>query len=537
MTDSTGVLIVGGGPVGLTLAVDLGRRGVPCTLIDKREAPGMLPKMERCNARTMEHFRRLGIVDRVRAAGYASHLPMDVFIVNKLTDEEPILLHPYPSIDELKRLALDVNDGSQPLEPYQLISQYTLEPLLKSVAEEIECVDVRFGHELVGFEQSETFVRATIRDLDGREEVLEVPYLVGCDGGSSMVRKSLGFRLEGEANILEMYQALFRCDDLFERIPIGKGRHYHVADDRATFLIVQDDCRHFSLHAIVDRPEEMEEIFEHIVDMPIEYETLFIGPWTQRLMLADGYQKGRVFIAGDAAHLVIPTGGLGMNTGAGDAMDLSWKLAGVLQGWGGQGLLDSYELERRPIGARNVDASTQASIGRRTWRAAYDPAITEDSPEGERARRHLAEVADREQRKSNDLYGIELGYRYECSPLVLHEDGPWHEDGFDYTPSARPGSRLPHVWLPDGSAVQDRLGLGYSLVTQGGDEAGVERMRDAFAKVGAPFDVLEIDSDAARKVYEAEHVLVRPDLHVVWRGDRMPTDAEEIARVVTGNRV
>ena len=529
-----GVLIVGGGPVGLTLAVDLGRRGVRCTLIDKREAPGMLPKMERCNARTMEHFRRLGIVERVRERGYDSDLPMDVFIVNKLT-EEPILHHPYPSINELKERARNVNDGSEPLEPYQLISQYTLEPLLKEVAEELESVDVRFGHELIGFEEIGDEVRATIRDIEGNESELTVPYLVGCDGGASIVRKALGFRLEGEANILELYQALFHCDDLFDRIPIGKGRHYHVADDRATFLIVQDDCKHFSLHAIVDRPEEMEEIFERIVDMPMEYETLFIGPWTQRLMLADGYQKGRVLIAGDAAHLVIPTGGLGMNTGAGDAIDLSWKLAGTLQGWGGPALLASYEEERRAIGARNVDASTQASIGRRTWRAAYDPAITEHSPEGEAARAKLAAIADREQRKSNDLFGIEMGYRYETSPLVIHEEGPWHQDGFEYVPCARPGSRLPHVWLPDGSALQDRLGFGYSLVTQPGDEAGAERFRTAFGRVGAPFEVVEIDSDAARDVYEAEHVLVRPDLHVVWRGDRIPDDVEGIVLVATGH--
>lgn len=530
------VLIVGGGPVGLTLAVDLGRRGIRCTLIDKRAAPGMLPKMERCNARTMEHFRRLGISERVRAAGYASDLPMDVFIVNRLT-EEPILHHPYPSIDELKERARSVNDGSEPLEPYQLISQYTLEPLLKSVAEELEGVDVRFGYELVGFEQIGEAVRATIRDSEGREEVLTVPYLVGCDGGASFVRKSLGFTLEGESNILELHQALFRCDDLFERIPIGKGRHYHVADDRATFLIVQDDCRHFSLHAIVDRPEEMEEIFERIVDMPIEYETLFIGPWTQRLMLSDGYQRGRVFIAGDAAHLVIPTGGLGMNTGAGDAIDLSWKLAGTIEGWGGPALLESYEVERRPIGARNVDASTQASIGRRTWRAAYDPAITEDSPAGEQARKHLAEVADREQRKSNDLYGIEMGYRYETSPLVMREDGPWHEDGFCYSPCARPGSRLPHVWLPDGSALHDALGLGYNLITQDASAPGISELEAAFGRVGAPLEVVVIDSDAAREVYGAEQVLVRPDLHVVWRGDALPEDLDEVVLVATGHRV
>jgi 2-polyprenyl-6-methoxyphenol hydroxylase-like FAD-dependent oxidoreductase len=527
------ILIVGGGPVGLTLAVDLGQRGVACTLIEQRAAPGFLPKMERCNARTMEHFRRLGIAEEIRAAGYASDLPMDVFIVTTLTDP-PLLHHPYPSIDELKARAAEVNDGTEPLEPYQLISQYTLEPLLKAVAERTPGVTVRFGHELVDFAQDDAGVAATIRGADGSVAEVAASYLVGCDGGSSTVRKKLGIQLHGEADILTLRQALFRCDDLFDRIPIGKGRHYHVADDRSTFLIVQDDRRHFTLHAVVDRDEDMPELFEHIVGIPIDYETLYVGEWTQRLMLADQYRQGRVFLAGDAAHLVVPTGGLGMNTGAGDALDLSWKLAGTVQGWGGPGLLASYEPERRAVGARNVDASRQASVGRRTWRAAYDPTIAEDSPAGEEARRTLATIADREQRKSNDLLGIEMGYRYDDSSLIVAEQGEGPPDGFDYIPTARPGARLPHVWLDDGDALHDRLGLGYTLIRQIGAPGSCDELEAAFARLGAPFAVVVIRSDAAREVYGAEQVLVRPDLHVVWRGDELPAQPEQLAWVATG---
>src|SRR6185369_2008694 len=297
----TEVIIVGAGPVGLTLAIDLGRRGVRCILLEQKDAPQFLPKMERCNARTMEIYRRLGIAQKVRDAGFPRDVPMDVFIVTSLI--EPPLLHlPYPSVAQVQAEIAACTDGAMPLEPYQLISQYTLEPLLKSIAETLPTVDVQYGCEFVAFAQDAAGVRAKVKTRSAVSE-LAGHYLVGCDGGSSGVRRQLGIKLSGDANLLQLRQALYRCDDLFERIPIGKGRHYHVADAHNSFLIVQDSTRHFTLHAVVD--------------------------------------------SDDAVHLVIPTGGLGMNSGVGDAIDLSWKLAATLQGWGGPGLLASYNVERR----------------------------------------------------------------------------------------------------------------------------------------------------------------------------------------------
>jgi hypothetical protein len=370
-----------------------------------------------------------------------------------------------------------------------------------------------------------------------RERTIRADYLVGCDGGSSTVRAQLGIELRGES-LLELRQALFRCEDLFERIPIGKGRHYHVADDRHSFLIVQDDTKHFSLHALVDSDEEMPTLFESIAGMPIEYETLYVGKWTQRLMVADRYRDGRVFLAGDAAHLVIPTGGLGMNTGAGDAVDLAWKLAGTLHGWGGPALLDAYELERRAIGVRNVAASRKAATGRRTWRAAWRPEIADDTPAGAAARAQLAEVADREQKWSNELPGIELGYRYQETPLVVPEEGEGPDpDSFVYVPTTWPGARLPHVWLADGSALQDRLGREYTLLHAAGVNVDVDQLARAFAAIGAPFAAFAVDRAAAEAVFEGnELLLVRPDLHVVWRGgaDELP-DHEWLAAVATGH--
>jgi 2-polyprenyl-6-methoxyphenol hydroxylase-like FAD-dependent oxidoreductase len=536
MTD-TDVLIVGGGPVGLALAIDLGQRGVHCILIDKRPKPGFLPKMERCNARTMENFRRLGIADQVRDAGYGQDLPMDVYIVTSLVDP-PLLHHPYPSVDELKAKAAARNDGSHPREPYQLISQYTLEPLLKSVAEATANTTVRFGQELISFDQDDREVRARVRAVDGTSETISARHLVGCDGGSSTVRAQLGIELRGES-IHTMYQALYRSDDLYERIPIGKGRHYHVADDLHSFLIVQDDCRHFTLHARADtgRDVDMAKLFEQVVGMAVDFETLYVGTWTQRLMLADRYQVGRVFIAGDAAHLMIPTGGLGMNTGAGDATDLAWKLAGTVHGWGGPHLLPSYEEERRPIGARNVRASRAAMSGRLRWRDAYRPNILAATAAGAATRANLVQIAETEQRKSNDLLGIELGYRYVDSPLIWpeHGEGP-DPDSFTYAPTTWPGARLPHLWLDDGTALHDHLDGGYALLRLPGATADTRRLEKAMRAYGAPFTVLDVASDhAARQVYGFDLLLVRPDLHVVWRGDREPSEPERLAAIATGH--
>ena len=496
----TEVLIAGAGPTGLTLALDLGRRGVRCTIVEQKEAPQFLPKMERCNARSMEIYRRIGIAERIRAAGLPSHCPMDVFIV--LSVVEPPLLHlPYPSVDQARARIAATNDGSEPLEPYQLISQYTLEPLLKGIVEELPSVTVRYGCELLSFTQDRGSVTATVKS-GGKTSEIKAQYLVGCDGGSSIVRRQLGIGLQGDANLLQLRQALYYCEDLFERIPIGKGRHYHVADAQSTQLIVQDSTRHFTLHSVVETDADMATMFERTVAMPVKYDMLYVGQWRQNLLLADSYGQGRVFLAGDAVHLVIPTGGLGMNSGVGDAIDLSWKLAAVLQGWGGRNLLPSYETERRQIGERNVAASRHATVGRRAWRKAYRPNIRDDTPEGAATRANLSRIADVEQRKSNEMIGAELGYRYSGSPLIWPEPGEAPEHNFmDYVPTTWPGARLPHVWLDDGAAMQDRIGYGhgYTLLRLGGSRADTAALERAFGDIRAPLQVLDYPGcDAAR---------------------------------------
>lgn len=528
----TQVLIIGAGPVGLTLAVDLGRRGVRCVLIEQKPAPAKLPKMERCNARTMEIYRRMGLMERVRAAGLPADVPMDIFIVTSL-DEPPLVRFPYPSVNEAKKEIDARNDGTLPLEPYQLISQYTLEPLLKSIAESLPSVSVRFGHEFLSFTQDENSVSAEIRH-NGATTTIRAEYLVGCDGGASSVRKQLDIKLSGET-LLQLRQALYHCPELFARISIGKGRHYHVADKHSTQLILQDDTRHFTLHSIVEKDEDMLAKFEQTVGMPVQYEMLSVGEWRQNLLIADRYSGGRVFLAGDAVHLVIPTGGLGMNSGVGDAVDLSWKLAATLAGWGGPCLLASYEAERRPVGVNNVAASRQATMGRRVWRGQIPPNIRDKTPDGEAARARLAAIADVEQRKSSEMIGAELGYHYHGSPVIASEPEAPPYDFFRYTPSTCPGVRLPHAWLDGSAAMQDRIGEGYTLIRLGGSQADTSALKRAFAAVGAPFAVLDAPGEAARDIYGCDLLLVRPDMHVVWRGNAPPNDPERLAALATGH--
>src|SRR5947207_2108833 len=537
----TQIIIVGAGPVGLTLAMDLGLRGVRCILLEKKLEPQFLPKMERCNARSMEMFRRIGLADELRAAGLTTDSVMDVYIILTMT-RAPLLHLNYPSVDMAREQIRKINDGSTPLEPYQLISQYTLEPVLKRAAERIPTVTVRYGTELVEFEEDRPSVVATVRSSDGRSEKIRAAYLVGCDGGSSLVRKQLGIQLRGEANLAKFRQGLYRCDELYDRLPLGegpgRGRHYLVADEWATFLIMQDSKRHWTLHAAVESDEEMKQRFELTVGVPVHYEMLYCGEWRQNLLLADRYQAGRVFLAGDAVHLVIPAGGLGMNTGVGDAFDLSWKLAATLEGWGGPNLLASYEIERQQVGERNVAASGFATQGRRRWRALYRPEIRERTPAGAALREGLARVADVEQHKATEMIGAELGYRYVGSPLIAAEpgEGPPHEF-MRYVPSTWPGARLPHVWLDVGSAMQDRIGYGhgYTLLRLGGAEVDASALRRGFAAVAAPLQVLDIPDERPRDVYGYDLLLLRPDMHVVWRGIDFSPGPGKLAALATGH--
>ena len=533
------VLVVGAGPVGLTLAIALGQRGVRTVLLERKPAPEFLPKMERCNARTLEIFRRMGLSEKIRAAGLPAHIPMDVYVALAM-NLPPLMRLAYPSVAEARAQIASTNDGALPLEPYQLISQYTLEPLLKAEAERLPSVQVRYGCEFVSLSQDASGVSARVRDGSGTVISIDAQYLVGCDGGASAVRKQVGIELRGDGNILRLCQALYHCPELFGRIPIdggpGHGRHYHIADAQSTFLIMQDSTEHWTLHAAVEDPEDMKPQFERAIGVPVRYEMLYAGHWKLNLLLADRYRAGRVFLAGDAAHLVIPTGGLGMNTGVGDAVDLAWKLTGTLRGWGGPSLLASYEIERRQVGDRNIGASRYAFLGRRKWRSQYRPNIRDATAEGQATRENLVRVAAAEQPKSNEMIGAELGYRYVGSPVICDEPGGPEHLFREYVPTTWPGARLPHVWLENGTPIQDLVGDAFTLLRLGSASGGAPSSVElAMRRTGAPFATLDLPDSVPRDVYGFDLILLRPDLHIVWRGHSSPFDPGRLAAIATGH--
>ena len=347
------VIVAGAGPVGLTLAIDLGRRGVRCLLIERSPTTLPYPKMDRSNARTMEFYRRIGIADRVRALGYPADNPMDVFLTTRLSDP-PIAVLKYPSVAERRQQIAESPNGAFLLEPYQLVSQNKLEPLLKEVAEATPNVTVRYGCGLEDFGQDDEGVTVQARTAAGVQEEPRAAYLVGCDGGASTVRKKAGIRLEGQGRIRALVQVIFRSDELYRKIVTGRGRHYNFVDANASTLIAQGCRTEFTLHTSLPADTDFRPVIQDLIGFPCAFEITHIVSWHHNLLLAEHYRDRRVFLAGDAVHLVIPSGGLGMNTGVGDAFDLAWKLAGTIQGWGGPQLLDGYERERRPIGRRSA---------------------------------------------------------------------------------------------------------------------------------------------------------------------------------------
>jgi 2-polyprenyl-6-methoxyphenol hydroxylase-like FAD-dependent oxidoreductase len=530
------VVVAGGGPVGLTLAIDLGLRGIRTLLLEAKEEALFLPKMERCNARSMEIYRRLGLADVIRDASSPTDASMDIGVVTSLLGE-PVVRLPYPNVDEARAAAAETFDGSMPLEPYQVISQYTLEPVLRDRAEALDNVEVQFGHELVDFTDADTGVRVTYRSTDGTETTVEADYLVGCDGGRSMVRKKLGYVLEGDGSLAERNQIFFRSPDLFDKHPAKPCRMYFFMNEDRTVLTVQDDPTYLRINTkFSGSDEETIDFVRDLVGLDVEVELVSVNSWKLHLLVANHFSAGRVFLCGDALRLVIPTGGLGLNTGIGDATDLAWKLTAALQGWAGPELLASYEAERRPVALRAVAGSRHAHQGQRTWQDVMRPGISPHRPEAAGVMRAAAHVAATTQRRTHEMVGTELGYVYAGSPVIVEGDELDLPDVPEvYIPTARPGARLPHMWLADGRALHDLVDRREFTLLHFGELEGIEDLQKAFADRGAPMSVLHVDQADLAQVYDAPALLLRPDLHVAWRGELSGTDPHALVDRVTGH--
>ena len=527
---ATRVVIVGAGPVGLTLAIELGRRGVRCVLVDKKVEPQFLPKMELCNSRTMEIYRRLGLTGAIRAEGYPADTPAGVYLVTTM-NAPPIAHLPYPTIGEITAEIRSRNDGTLPVEAFQRVSQYTLETILRQAAEKLPAIDPRFGTTCASISQDAAGVTAELVDESGRRRTVLADYLVGCDGANSTVRDAVDIGMTGPAGIARVLQVFFRCDDFRDHHPLDVARHYLFPAPISGSIVVQSDLTHYSVHSGLPADTDPRWLIDRAVGAAVPARIVHAAPWSIHMQMATRYRSERVFLAGDAAHRFSPTSGLNMNTGVGDAADLAWKLAGVLAGWGGQGLLDSYDAERRPVGTRNRAAAEYGLLGIHAWTGAYDRGLRGAQ---------LAGVVDREARKPYEMAGAELGYSYQNSPILAMTQGEELSPADDfarYRPIVAAGRRLPHVWLTDGTSVHDVVRTdGYTLVCVGRSAADVPTpLVDAFARTGVPLAVVPCDSPAAVAVYGAGYLLIRPDAHIAWRDSRIPRDPIGLAGRVTGN--
>ena len=491
--------------------------------------------MDRSNARTMEFYRRIGIVDRVRALGYPPDNPMDVFLATRLSDP-PIAVLKYPSVAERRKQIAEIAErrlaaGALPAG----VAEQARAAAEGSGGRHAEChrpLRLRADRFRAGRERRDH--RRAHRRWTA-SETLRCAYLAGCDGGSSTVRKKLGIKLEGRGSIRELVQIIFRSEDLYERIVTGKGRHYQFRRRRRIDHRRTGDRKEFTLHSSLPADTDFRPVIQDLIGFPCDFEILHVIPWRHHLLVAERYRDRRVFLAGDAVHLVIPAGGLGMNTGVGDAFDLSWKLAGTIKGWGGPGLLDGYEQERRPIGVRNVAAAGWAAEGVPIWRALVTPAVYDDTPEGEAKRRELAASFDVNHRRMHGMVGVEAGYSYAGSPLIADEPGNVAEwETSRYVPHARPGVRIPHMWLKDGRALQDVLGNDYTLLDLRGDcdatsacggvprSGRTARSSPSGRGAGASTSMALRFSCCART------------FTIVWRGDGPPPGPAALAALATG---
>lgn len=516
---STQVLISGGGPVGLMLATVLGRFGIRAMLVERNAATTRHPKMDITNGRSMELFRKFGLVDALRQAAVPEQHPFDVSWVTSMTGHE---LHRfrYPSPEESRRIIRERNDGTQSREPGMRVSQVEIEPVLKRAAEACPTVEVRFGFACEDFRQDTDGVTVTLRNsATGDTETVRCDYLAGCDGGGSRVREIMQIALDGTPKVGQFFMVHFRSTarEILQRWGIA----WHYQSPFGT-LIAQNDRDIWTLHAR-QNPDaaangiEPDGVLKKFAGVAFDHDVLVANAWTPHLLLAQSYGGRRVFLAGDAVHQYIPTGGYGMNTGIGDAVDLGWKLAATLLGFGGPGLLESYDAERRPVGLRNREASAGHTKVRLAIAQSYKDDLDSGLPLGAARRSELAAKIASLGNAENESTGIEFGYVYDRSPIVAEEAGAVApSDPLRYVATTMPGARLPSTFLRDGSALFDRLGPWFTLVNFGAlDEAPFVA---AAERAGVPLQVLSLQEPALEAIYGRNAYLVRPDHHIAWRG-------------------
>ncbi|MGY1602294.1 FAD-dependent monooxygenase [Geodermatophilus sp. SYSU D00815] len=524
------VLVVGGGPSGLAAAIELGRRGIEVLVVEPRTTLDPLrPRAKTTSARTMEHLRRWGVADRLRAVAPlpVAHAQDVVFCTGLFGHEITRFRHAFALFDERQEFLA---------EPGQQAPQNVVEEVLRETAAALPSVTLLTGWRAMSVVDGPHEARAGLEAPDGSRHEVTAEYLLGCDGSGGISRAAIGARYEGSSGVLPNMSVTFRSRALEERPLCALGVHYWVIGARRGGLMGRLDLDG-TWWAIVQGVDERTAgvdpvaLVRELVGAEIDVEVLATDPWSARMLLVNRYRGERVFLVGDAAHLNPPWGGHGFNTCVGDAVNLGWKLAAVLQGWAPASLLDSYEPERRPVALRTIDAAGSQEAFLAPSFAADE--LDADTPAGEALRGEVARALLVKDPEFHSL-GLVLGYDYAESPVVVPDGGPRPaDDVVTYTPSAHPGARLPHAWLPDGASVYDLLGDGFALLrlAPGADAAP---FLDAAARAAVPVRLLDLAHlPGLRERCGADLVLVRPDQHVAWRG-AADADVDAVLDTVVG---
>lgn len=540
----TEVLVVGAGPVGLALAGDLGWRGRRVLLIDEGDGSIQQPKMDLVGIRTMEFCRRWGLVEAVEATAYDRDYPQDNVYVTSLNGHElgrermpSMRANPYPPESPQRR---------------ERCPQNMFDPVLQSFARAQPTLELRYQCRFVSFTQDADGVTSRLADASGREYVARSRYLVGCDGGKSAVREQMGIAMHGRGVLTHTTNVIFRCPGFNALHDKAPGYRYMIVGEGGVWATIvaingRDQWRMSIVGNAQERPryseDELKAFACRALGRAFDPEILSVLRWTRSELVAQDYRRGRVFIAGDAAHLTSPTGGLGMNTGVGDAVDLSWKLAGCLEGWGGDGLLSSYAIERKPIAERVTRFSTGNLQTMKQVPAAQN--VMDEGPGGDEARKAVGQALSEGLKREWFSQNMHLGNRYVDSPIcVFNENEDPHamkaenDDPVHYRPTARPGCRAPHAWLAPGRSTLDLFGRSFVLLaigmTQASGESEAASLCSAAQRRGMPLALVAADTPEVRALYARRFVLVRPDGHVAWRSDAMPGQPEALLDSVTG---
>lgn len=531
----TPVLIAGGGPVGLALALDLNHQRTPCLVVEQDAGTALIPqaKAGTHNERSMEFCRRWGLIDPI-AAAYPDDEARDTVYCTGL-DGHYIGRSKVPS-------ARDRGVPAVSPEMMRRCAQNQFDPILAKALLASEHATLRYGLKFESFVQDEEGVTSLLRDLASGDTVrVRSQYLVGCDGAGSAIRKALGIPFDLIKQMDFSLSAMLRIDNLGQYHPFGSLERFMFIGPEGTWAnMTSVDGRGLWRFTIVGAESALDATTFDITpvirrafgQLDIPYTVERVVPWRRAQTLARSYGQGRVWLAGDSVHTTSPTGGHGLNTGIGDATDLSWMLAARVAGWGGDALLSAYTMERRPVALRNLGSATQNYSA---WVGRGMDLVTEPGPVGDAARRNIGDGLVVALHQEWSSQGIALGYRYEGSPLVVPDGTPPSPDHPSfYVPTARPGHRAPHAWLPDGRSVIDLFGRGFVLLIFGADTRLGEPLLHKARACGVPLRLECIDQPEIAALYQRKLVLVRPDGHVAWRADALPGDVGALLDTVCG---